>query len=762
MAKGEIMTFKRGVSALIISFILLISIPIPAIQGDYLVDESVFSPLALSKVYTLSDTDSIEVIIQFHEDIEKSELDILSAFRFEILYQYHVIPAVLAKGTVDSIKTLSGHPQVKRIDFNSNIEIDMEMSLSVINATRAWNREILGSSKYSHIDGTGVTAVVVDTGIDAGHPDLDYGEKTIMNLFLSTEDGYSWIEMENTDFSIGHGTHVAGTVAGNGDASAGARRGVAPGANLIGLTLVDPTVADYLISMEWVFDHSRPNANPYNIRLATNSWHVEGEEHGVYNPDAPLTQVIEKLAFENNVVSTWSAGNHGRDDPEGEQGLTSPQGNTPVAIMCAAYERDGSAVTDFSSKGMLGLNHTYPDVGGPGRSIWSAHARRTGISGGSKASGNPNPYYLAISGTSMSTPHVAGLVALLWQAAPSLTMSERHEDYSGDDESWWENPNTRIHEIEWILEATATYLPPSPETGVPKEDNITGMDGRPMDYCQGYGNINAEKAVAVALTLERLRKMNRDKEITVEDALRSYEDMMVVVNESEKTNVLSVQWEGEYSKYNDQLGKTIFEVNLTKYVFVPEGVERVIIDLAYDPVDASEMIVGDLTYTIDYNNDGNVDVTGGIEPVLSGNRHEEIDVGDSNTNSLWAFGIMGQGVKAQNPIRENSYVELRMEYTMSVQLILGALGDEPFYIDFNEDNSMIEPLRFGSPAPGFEGGEVAMGINYYDLDAVELKEPPKIQLKEEEGIPWILGIVPLLMLGILGLYYVRKRKNFIV
>ncbi|UCE73115.1 MAG: S8 family serine peptidase [Methanomassiliicoccales archaeon] len=748
---------KKVVIISISLFLFLISLYATPIFGDTHVREEVFSSFALSELDSLSSSDHREVIVQFDEDVKEKDLALLSALDFENIYTYHVLPAVFVKGTVDSIKTLSGYPRVLRIDLNSDIEIDMEMSLSVINATRAWNREILGSSKHSNIDGTGVTAVVVDTGIDAGHPDMDYGEKTIMNLFLNREEGYTWVEMENTDFDYGHGTHVAGTVAGNGDASAGARRGVAPGANLIGLTLVDPTVADYLISLEWVYDHSRPNANPYNIRLATNSWHVEDQQHGVYDPDSPLTQIIEKLAFENNVVSTWSAGNHGRDDPEGEQGLTSPQGNTPVAIMCAAYERDGSAVTDFSSKGMRGLNHTYPDIGAPGRSIWSAHARRTVISAGSKMGGNPNPYYLAISGTSMSTPHVAGLVALLWQAAPSLTIRERHEDYSGDDDSWWENPNTRIHEIEWIMEATATYLEPSEETGVPKEDNITGMDGRPMDYCQGYGIVNAEEAVAVALTLQRLRRMYPEKDITVADALRSFKDMMVEVNVSEKTNILSVSWDGEYSRYNDQFGRSLTEVNQTKNIFVPEGVERVIIDLAYDPIDASEMTTGDLTYTIDYDNDGNADVTGGMEPVLSGNRHEEIDVDVSQTNSLWAFGIVGQGFKAQNPIRENSYVELRIEYSMSVQLVLGASDGELQYIEFKEDNSMIAPLRFGSPGPGYDGDEVAMPVNYYDLDAVEYKEIIKKSPKKEEGDPLLLLIPIVLILALIMGYFAKKR-----
>ncbi|UCF07697.1 MAG: S8 family serine peptidase [Thermoplasmata archaeon] len=740
---------KNSMFPAVMIMLLLVTITFssPSGAGETQIQEKVCSPSTLRALNALAPGDEAEIIVQFTGGVKDVDEEVLSALRFQTLYTYHVIPAVYVKGSAEAVSVLSGYERVKRIDINFDIELDMELSLSVINATRTWNRIINGSGSVSHIDGTGVTCVVVDTGIDAGHPDLDYREKTIMNLFLNHENGYTWVEMENTDFDYGHGTHVAGTVAGNGDASAGARAGVAPGANLIGLTLVDPTVADYLISLEWVYDNSRPNANPYNIRLATNSWHVEAQDHGVYDPDAPLTQVIEKLAFENNVVSTWSAGNHGRDDPEGEHGLTSPQGNTPVAIMCAAYERDGSAVTDFSSKGMRGLNHTYPDIGAPGRSIWSAHARRTVISAGSKLGGNPNPYYLAISGTSMSTPHVAGLVALLWQAAPSLTISDRHEDYSGEDDSWWENPATRIHEIEWIMEATATYLPPTEEHGVPVPDNMTGADGRPMDYCQGYGIIDAEKAVAVALTLERLRKMHPHRDITVADALRSYGDMMVTVEEEKPTNVLSVAWEGEYSRWNDQFGRSLTTVNQTKNLFVPENVKKVIVDLAYDPVDASEMASGDISFTIDFDNDGAVDYTGGLSPVLSGTRHEELDVDPQTTDALWAFGIVGQGFKLQNPLRQNSYMELRIEYSMSVQLVVDGLENDTLFINFEDDNSMIAPLRFGISTSEYSGGDLEMNVNYYDLGAVKLKEGDVKPPGEEERLPpWFFPLVGLILI----------------
>ena len=79
----------------------------------------------------------------------------------------------------------------------------------------------------------------------------------------------------------------------------------------------------------------------------------------------------------------------------------------------------------------------------------------------------------------MSTPHVAGLVALLWDAAPSMKVSELHEDYSGDQsEDWYSNPLTRIHEVEWIIEESAALLPPDEEHG-----NIAGdHDPQPFLY----------------------------------------------------------------------------------------------------------------------------------------------------------------------------------------------------------------------------------------------------------------------------------------
>ncbi|UCH90114.1 MAG: S8 family serine peptidase [Thermoplasmata archaeon] len=718
------------------------------------------------KLLELPPDETMEVIIQFHDRVGASDLDILKLHGIEVLYQYKVLPAVLANGRCSALLKFTGYPELKWLEPNWEIQHDMELSTSVVNASRTWSREIIDVNGYSQpVDGTGVTVVVVDTGIDAGHPDLDYGEKTIINQFLDREGGFSWVEQENTDLYYGHGTHVAGTVAGNGDASAGSRRGVAPGANLIGVTIYNPTAGDYLVGLEWVYEHSRPNSNPYNIRVATNSWHTVETE---YDPESALSQIIMKLSYENNVVSTWSAGNEGRTSPEGEEITTSKEGNTPVAVMVAAYERDGSAVTDFSSRGQVGLNHTYPDIGAPGRSIWSTSARRTVISGGTYFGGNTNPYYLAISGTSMSTPHVAGLVALLYQACPSLSVSSRHEDYSGDDDSWWTNPETLIHEAEWIIEASATYLDPSEETGVPAQDNSTGMDGRPIDYAQGYGIVDVEKAVGIALTLERLRAMHPDKTITVADALNSYTATLITKDVEAPTDVVFTEWSGEYSRYNDQFGKPLSAVNQTKHVFAPESAKHVIVDMSYNAVSIDKLTFGDLTFTIDFDMDGTVDYTGTLAPTLGRIKHEEFAVPSGSAGQLWSFDVIGEGFKLIQPLRDRNYVELRIEYTMNLQFVLGAGEGEGgggtngnmSVINYTQYPAILAPLKEGSSTFEYTGGTVLVTRNFYDLTKVVYHEspgPPEPAVEQKATWPWILAVIVIIILILLYMYNRRKQ-----
>ena len=693
-------------------------------------------------------------IIQFEDGPRQDDGEFLLDLGFVIRRTFTAVPGLSVDGPANLIHEIARNRRVTYVENNDPVVLDMEMGTHVINATQVWSSLLNGPAGVQKpIDGRGVTVCVVDTGIDAGHPDLDYGEKTIKNVYDA--GGGLWIEAENTDTNYGHGTHVAGTVAGNGDASAGARRGVAPGANLIGITVsipeevTTPLEDGYIQSLEWVYEHSKPGNNPNNIRVVTNSWHSTVEE---YNPDSMLTKLIEKLTFENNVISTWSAGNDGRDDPGGDELTTSGQGNTPVGIMVAAYERDGSAVTDFSSRGRVGANHTYPDIGAPGRSIWSTSARRTVISGGTYAGGNTNPYYLAISGTSMSTPHVAGLVALLWQAAPSMRISEMHEDYSGDNqEEWFTNPRTRIHEVEWILEASANFLPPTEEHGnVAGDTNSTGWGNRPVDYVQGYGLVDAKKAVGIALTLESLRRISPDPyDVSVYDAINVYKDQGVSSTITVNSSRAMVSWSGEFSRYNDQAMNPLSLVNQTKYVEVPPGATRATVTMSYSGFDASHVQAADIAFTIDTDRNGEADHQSTLSIIEGGPDQMEID---ADPGDLWTFGIVGRGVKVQRPLQDINYIELRVEYDINIV----------FDLEGN-DTSQPRPLN-AVYAPSFPGepadGGTPITAYSYDLRGLELPVEEVPPPEEERGFPWlILALIAVAVVSVAGIIWWKKSKS---
>ena len=168
------------------------------------------------------------------------------------------------------------------------MEYYLQDTTRVINAVEAWQTVIINEDEqviadqtiqHTYIDGTGVAAVIIDTGVDAGPPDFDYDEgKTVSYKFDRATR--TWIEAENSDTSSGHGTHCAGTVGGNGDAAAGAKKGVAPGATLVGMGVGDIAFIDNAVeAFQWVYDNSRPEANPLNIRVTSNSWGSSGSEY---------------------------------------------------------------------------------------------------------------------------------------------------------------------------------------------------------------------------------------------------------------------------------------------------------------------------------------------------------------------------------------------------------------------------------------------------------------------------------------------------
>ncbi len=346
-------------------------------------NHGVIDPLLMEVIATHGPDDMIEIIVQFEDEVTSHEIGTLDELDFTIISQLHIIPAVFAEGTVTNILALSAEPNVVWIEHNNRFQLALQETTGVISATTPWTAEVKDGdyqsfdfnpqSQLAGLDGSGVTVVVVDTGIDAQHPDFDYGEKIIFNKHKNGRDD-PWVEKENSDTSYGHGTHCAGIVAGNGDASGGQRRGVAPGANLIGLggdwvPFPDESPVHWAVieGLEWVYDNSRPGNNPYNIRVISNSWGGGGS----YEPLDAITIISNKLTYENNVLVVFAAMNSGGD---GSSDTTSQQSKVPSVLSVAAATHSGEGMAGFSSRGQKGVYITYPDITAPGVDIWATRA----------------------------------------------------------------------------------------------------------------------------------------------------------------------------------------------------------------------------------------------------------------------------------------------------------------------------------------------------------------------------------------------------
>jgi serine protease AprX len=283
--------------------------------------------------------------------------------------------------------------------------------------------------------GAGVGVAVIDSGITSWHDDLTYqGTSTAVRVkngqrvaaFVDFVNGRTAAYDDN-----GHGTHVAGIIGGNGRDSSYVRAGIAPSAHLVGLKVLDDrgrgVISNVIAALDWVVT----NKTAYNIRVVNLSVGAAVTES--YETD-PLT-LATKRAVDAGVVVVTAAGNLGKNANGQLQygGITAP-GNAPWVLTVGAYSHQGTVIrTDdvmagYSSRGPTAVDfEAKPDLVAPGTGIVSmADASSTMyytkqeylLSGTLFSSAKP---YLSLTGTSMASPVVAGTVALMMQANPSLT-----------------------------------------------------------------------------------------------------------------------------------------------------------------------------------------------------------------------------------------------------------------------------------------------------------------------------------------------------
>lgn len=269
---------------------------------------------------------------------------------------------------------------IAKLWLDGKVEAALKDSVPQVNAPQAW---------AEGFDGKGTTVAVLDTGIDATHPDVKDRVK----------QSRSFVPGEEVVDGNGHGTHVASTIAGSGAASDGANKGVAPAADLIvGKVLSNEgSGADSGIieAMEWA---KAEGADVVSMSLGSSIPDDGGD---------PMAQAVDALSADGGPLFVIAAGN-----AYGAGTIGSP-GSAASALTVAAVDKQDRRA-DFSSMGPLVRSYGLkPDLSAPGVDINAAASQSVpGIDG----------MYQSMSGTSMATPHVAGAAAVLKQ---------RHPEWSG-------------------------------------------------------------------------------------------------------------------------------------------------------------------------------------------------------------------------------------------------------------------------------------------------------------------------------------------
>jgi serine protease AprX len=436
-------------------------------------------PVLVNNMQQASASALHQVIITFDSNgaPDASQLNMLSAMGISGV-SLRNLPIVGALATADQIQQIYARSDVLSVWYNAPLSLENNDSTAITGVQQLRADQSLRSAGVP-FSGRGIGVVVNDSGVDGSHADIRYPHHTVQNVLAQTNlNSFSGVlpityqeNVENTDIAGGHGSHVAGIIGGNGAQSSGKYAGVAPGAKIIGY---GSGAGLFILDTLGGFDYALTHQHDYNIRVISNSFGNTSDVGTNFNPDDP-TNVATKALTDNGVIVVFSAGNAG----SGESTITGNFKKAPWVITVAAGDKKG-ALASFSSRGTKGhggevmvRGETYrwvdePTVTAPGVDVVSVRASLSSLSALSLSDDSETvapqhlPYYTLSSGTSMSAPHISGVVALMLEA----------------------NPHMNWREVKKILRDTAT--------------NMSGRESWEV----GAGYVNAYAAVQAAVAMD--------------------------------------------------------------------------------------------------------------------------------------------------------------------------------------------------------------------------------------------------------------------
>lgn len=315
--------------------------------------------------------EKMEYLVQFDGKVDRGLLNAFGVNDGEVLHTYNLLPVALVELTEKQFKGLSNHPKIVAVEYNAEVQ--------ALAQTVPWGvPHVQGTDSHAAgYTGSGMKVAILDTGIDKTHEDLSTNVKGGYSVFTDADN------MDPFNDGHGHGTHVSGTVAALNNTLGVI--GVAHNADLYAVKVLNNagsgSYAGIAEGIEWAVNN---NMDIINMSLG----------------GSQSSSILENwcnLAYNSGVLVVAAAGNSG--NPGGKNDSVGYPAKYASVIAVAAIDSNNNRAS-FSSTGPA------VELSAPGVSVLST---------------TPGNNYATYNGTSMASPHVAGVAALVWAAKPGLT-----------------------------------------------------------------------------------------------------------------------------------------------------------------------------------------------------------------------------------------------------------------------------------------------------------------------------------------------------
>jgi serine protease AprX len=426
----------------------------------------------------------VQAIVQFNAPVSQAKAAADANARGRIIGNLPIIHGLAVQTTAAQARALAANADVHAVSLNTTVtpqslpagHLPMMPGSQGISGAQLQTTydQTLGVTplwKFG-VTGTGVGVAVIDTGVDGALPDFSSAGGGHSRVIVSAVDNP---QATTATDGYGHGTDVAGIIAGNGnnrtDALHGQYVGVAPNANLVSIKVADEagatTVLDVIYGLQFAVEHQAQ----YNIRVLNLS--LDSATPQSYKTD-PLDAAVE-ATWLHGIVVVVAAGNRGS---AGDAVQYSPA-NDPYVITVGGLDENGTAdpsddtVASWSSRGTTQDGVQKPDVYAPGAHIVSVLAPNSDFATSNCGCLVGGGQYIQTSGTSMAAPMIAGLAADLLQVHPRWTPNQ----VKGDLTSAAVTGNSSLQEPN-AVKAVLNWNPPVADQGLTPSSLLSTQDGK--------------------------------------------------------------------------------------------------------------------------------------------------------------------------------------------------------------------------------------------------------------------------------------------